>query len=216
MAEYMKYGQVDYGRTGYATDTQDSGQERIEIDLMRYLPEYWQEEQTMKELQKAFGTELEKLLLYFSDVKKQMFIESATWGLTNWEKAFGLDTDVSKSYEFRRERIRAKIRGTGVATKQMIVNVASAFAGGEAEVIEYPAESRFVVKFVGVKGVPANMTDLTQTIEEIRPAHLAFEFEYTYVYWDELRQYTWGELRSYTWDQVRDGAMKKKKILEVT
>ena len=211
MTEYRKYGQTDYGREGYGTNTLDDGQEHIAVDLMKYLPEYWQNEHTMRAIQKAFGDELEKLLLYYASVRKQMYVETATWGLTNWEKAFGLDTDASKSYEFRRERIRAKIRGAGVATKQMIVNVASAFAGGEAEVIEYPEESRFVVKFIGVKGVPANMADLASMIEEIKPAHLAFEFEYTYSYWDELKKYTWNSLGAYTWDQTRNGAMEVKR-----
>ncbi len=106
-----------------------------------------------------------------------MFIETATWGLSRWEKIFDLPIEIEKNYSFRRERIKAKIRGSGTTTKQLIINIASAFSNGEVEVIEYPNEYRFVVKFVGVKGVPANMKDLTSSIEEVKPAHLAFTFE---------------------------------------
>ena len=69
--------------------------------------------------------------------------------------------------------------------------------------IEYPNEYRFVVKFVGVKGVPANMKDLTSAIEEVKPAHIAFTFEYTYNYWDNLKAYTWSALSIHTWDKVK-------------
>mgnify|MGYP001009127868 FL=1 len=112
---------------------------------------------------------------------------------------------MSKSNEFRRERIRAKIRGIGTVTKQMIEVVAKSYSNGEVEVIENPADYSFKIKFVGVRGIPANMADLTLTIEEIKPAHLAYTFEFTYITWAEFDGYnkswdTWDTL-NLTWDE---------------
>jgi len=85
----------------------------------------------------------------------------------------------------------------------LIKNVASAFANGEVEVIEYPSEYKFVVKFVGEKGIPPNISDLTKTIEEIKPAHLNYEYQYTYNVWKFLTSKVWNDLAHYTWEQVR-------------
>lgn len=199
----MGYGQNLYGESSYGSSQESTHDEIIEVDLMKYLPTYWYEIEQMKVLQEILGMNVAEVIAFKQDLFNQMFIETATWGLSRWEKILGLPTEIEKNYEFRRERIKSKIRGSGTTTKQMIVNLASAFSNGEVEVIEYPNEYRFVVKFVGIKGVPANMKDLTSAIEEVKPAHIAFTFEYTYNYWDNLKAYTWSALSIHTWDKVK-------------
>lgn len=199
----MSYSKHLYGEFSYGSSKESNYDETIEVDLMKYLPNYWHEIEQMKILQDILGNNLAEVIAFQQDLFKQMFIETATWGLSRWEKIFDLPIELEKSYQFRRERIKAKIRGSKTTTKQLIINIASAFANGEVEVVEYPDEYRFVVKFVGVKGVPANMKDLTSSIEEVKPAHLAFTFEYTYNYWNNLKAYTWSALSIHTWDKVK-------------
>jgi hypothetical protein len=112
---------------------------------------------------------------------------------------------VSKSDSFRRERIKAKIRGIGTVTKQMITDTAASYSNGVVEVIEYPSANSFKIKFVGTRGIPPNMGDLTLTIEEIKPAHLTYVFEYTWVTWNDFEGYnkTWNQwdALSLSWDE---------------
>ena len=199
----MSYSKNLYGESSYGSSQESTRDEILEVDLMKYLPAYWHEIEQMKVLQDILGKNLAEVIAFKQDLFNQMFIETATWGLSRWEKIFDLPIEIEKNYSFRRERINAKIRGSGTTTKQLIINIASAFSNGEVEVIEYPNEYRFVVKFVGVKGVPANMKDLTSSIEEVKPAHLAFTFEYTYNYWNNLKAYTWSALSIHTWDKVK-------------
>ena len=67
------------------------------------------------------------------------------------------------------------------------------------EVIDDNANYRFIIKFIGILGIPGNMADLTITIEEIKPAHLSYVFEYTFLTWNEFDNYnkTWNE-----WDAL--------------
>jgi len=179
------------------------------MKLMDLLPPYYEENETMKEIQDIIGGELEKVTNNKDIAINQGFIETATILLSRWEKIFGLEIDVSKSNTFRRERIKAKIRGQGTTTKQMIVDVASSFSNGEVEVIEEFPNYKFKIKFVGTKGIPANLTDLTITINEIKPAHLSFEYEFTFMTWNEFDSYnktfngwdnlnlTWNDLETY-------------------
>ena len=173
------------------------------MNLMDLLPDYYKSNLTMEELQDILSTDMDNLATAFDKTINQCFVNTATDLLSRYEKIFGLQVDVSKSDEFRRERIRAKIRGTGTVTKQMIKDVASSYSNGEVEVIEDPANYSFKIKFVGTKGIPANMTDLTLTIQEIKPAHLAFEFEFTYNTWKDVEDMTWSEASIYTWNELR-------------
>jgi len=170
---------------------------------MKYLPQYWQEIQEMKELQETLGIEIGTLNSAASEIIDQWFINTATWGLDLWERELGISVDRSNSYERRREIILAKLRGAGTTTKEMIQSTAIAFAGGEVEVQEYPAEHCFVVQFVGIKGIPPNMAGLIHAIEEIKPAHLSYRFKYTYTTWDMVSGLTWDEASKKTWSKLR-------------
>lgn len=158
----------------------------------------------MEELQSILSYDINSIIGGLDHTINQCFINTATVLLSRYEKIYGIQVDVSKSNEFRRERIKAKIRGTGTVTKQMIIDTAASFSNGEVEVIEDTANYSFKIKFIGARGIPANMGDLTLTLEEIKPAHLAFEFEFTFLTWNEFDNYnkTWNEwdALNLTWD----------------
>ena len=165
------------------------------MDLITLLPEYYKGNLTMEELQGILSADINSLATNFGETIDQCFIGTATSILSRYEKIYGIQVDVSKSEEFRRERIKAKIRGTGTVTKEMIRETASSYSNVEVEVIEDNANYSFKVKFIGTKGIPANMADLTLTINEIKPAHLSFTFEYTYLTWQQMETYnkSWNE-----------------------
>ena len=85
----------------------------------------------------------------------------------------------------------------------MVKNVASSYSNGEVEVIEDTAHYRFVIRFVGMLGIPGNMADLKLTIEEIKPAHLMVEYEYIYNTWENVEVLTWEQAAAYTWEEIR-------------
>ncbi len=198
------YGQTQYGIMQYAaTPDETNPVEPFFVDLLTYLPQYYQENETMIELQGAVSEEVGQLWYSIDDLLKQFFVSTATWGLDLWERELGLPTDRTKSYERRREIIMAKLRGAGTTTKAMIQSVASAFSGGEVEVHEYNDEYRFVVQFIGVLGIPLNMAGLINAIDEIKPAHLTYSFKYTYTTWNMVQSLTWADAGQGTWNQLR-------------
>ena len=175
------------------------------MDLIDYLPDQYKNSPEVAELQQALQYWAEKLHADRDGLFDQFFIKSATWGLRLWEKALGLETDVSKPYGFRRTRIESKLRGLGTTTKELVKNVAASFSNGDVDVIEHNDEDYFEIIFVGTLGVPPNMEDLTAAIEEIKPAHLAYEYVYKYRTWDMVSHLTWGQAGAYTWEQLREG-----------
>lgn len=199
----MSYGLKKYGESGFGDNNILSPDiDAHTPDLMQYLPWYYQDNNTMTELQEVLSGGIGALAYHVADLDKQLFIDSSTWGIARWEKEFGLSTNMALTYEERREIIKAKLRGRGTTTIQMIKDTAEAFSGGEVNVIEYHGEYRFVVQFIGVKGIPRNMQGFIDMLESIKPAHLGYEFKYTYSVWDFI-SLTWEQAKENTWDDLR-------------
>lgn len=200
----MAYGEYVYGTLSYASSqSTQEGPELGKPDLMKYLPDYYQGVLEMEQLQENNAVECGRLAYSIEDCALQTNVESATWGLSRWENVLALTTDPTKSYATRRELIKAKLRGSGTTTPEMIRRTASAFSGGDVQIVEVPGEYSFEVRFVGTLGIPANMAGLIQMIEEIKPAHLQYKFVYSYTWWDSVKPLTWQGAHSRTWNELR-------------
>jgi len=174
------------------------------IDLIVYVPECLREIIEMQVIQSTVSLQANELKTALDNMQKQKFIQTSTgFGLSYWEKEYGISSNASLNDKFRREIIIAKIRGTGTTTKELIKQIAQSYSGGEVEVIEVTEKYKFIVKFVSIKGIPPNMDGLTNTINEIKPAHLNFEFSYTYNTWGMVRGLTWNQASQMSWDNLR-------------
>lgn len=200
------YGQNQYGLTKYADNTPTNEDlEKYFVDLTKYVPPFiYENNEIMQAIYKSQGEELGSLLYYLEDLTNQFFIDTATWGLTYWEEEYGIVTNLNYSYEERREVVKAKKRGQGTCTKALIKNVAEAFSGGEVNVIENTAPFQFTIQFIGVKGIPKNMANLINAIDDIKPAHLGYIFKYTYTSWNYLdsKNLSYNNSESIKWDDL--------------
>lgn len=198
------YGDTQYGRNQYAQERAGSDiPEEYFVDLSKYAPPFLAEIREMAEIYKAQGYEVGQLQHDLEDLIDQCYIVTATWGLSRWENMLGVATNMSLTYEQRREILMAKLRGQGTTTRKMIEDTAAAFSGGEVQVIEDNPSHLFIIRFVGIKGIPRNMRAFVAMLEDIKPAHLAYRFEYRYTIWNEIKPYEWERLGNMTWDEVR-------------
>lgn len=201
------YGTENYGTNEYSEELQVTGDDvkPYKPDLFKYIAPFLRQVTEFKIWDKTCGYELGLLALRNKEILEQFFIETATWGLVYWEEQYGIATDLNKSYEDRREVIKAKIRGSGTATKEMIKNTAEAFSGGEVNIIEHPENYSFTVQFVGVLGIPKNLEAFKEMLETIKPAHLGYDFKYTYTVWNFLKNELalWDNVKTSTWDNLK-------------
>ena len=198
------YGNEKYGTSNYAAEYNPGSEDTYYTDLFQIVPEFISQKSEMHALYDAQGYEVGYMEHSLEDTINQCFVVSATWGLEHWEKMLGIETNLQLSFEQRREVIIAKICGQGTTTMEMIKNTAAVFSGGDVDVLEDNAHSRFIVRFVGTKGIPRNIRGFIEMLEEIKPAHLAYEFEYRYTVWNWLKQnYTWNSLQKISWDELR-------------
>lgn len=168
------------------------------------MPKYYMTSKVIDNLHSANATELDAFEQKLNGVLNQFFVSTADYSLERWEKELGLEVNNTYDTAFRRSRILSRLRGQGTVTIAMIKNVAESFSNGEVDVIEDNAGYMFTVKFVGTLGIPPNMNDLQKAIEDIKPAHLAFGFEYSYNTNAVLSAFTHAQLALYTHTQLRE------------
>lgn len=149
-------------------------------DLRDYLPHYYGDSVIVGNVLDRDKAELDTLNRDVADVLAQFFIDTATWGLTYWERELGLVTDETKPIEQRRAVVRSKLRGIGTVTVELIKNVALAYENGEVAVTEDNANYTIVVQFISALGVPDSIGDIQNAIREIIPAHMGISYIYRY------------------------------------
>ena len=173
------------------------------IDLKMSVPQFLRDAEPLSTIYDSIDIEMESIYTEMDDVKHQFSISTATWGLDHWEAFLGIQTNPSKSHEFRRSVILSKIRGVGKVTKSFLEETCKSFENGSLEVVEVPEESRLVLKFTELNGVPPNFGDFDSFVSEVIPAHLVYAYEYKYNTYGRLTDKTNDSLALLTYEEIR-------------
>ena len=171
--------------------------------LLELLPERLQKSNETAQIQRAIEKEVQKAIDAYDRLLLQLFVSSADEGLLLWEEMYGISPagDISG----RRSRIMSKMRGAGTTTAQMIKNVCESFYNGQVEIIEHFDQYSFDIVFLSSIGVPPRIDNMTAAIEEIKPAHLAYQYVITYRRHSELTAWGHEDLAFHTHQYIREG-----------
>jgi hypothetical protein len=118
------------------------------------------------------------------DFNAQLFVDTATWALSIYEIELNIPVEPSKPMSERRTVIKSKLRGTGQIDASLIKLVADSYSNGDVAVL---FDGSIKITFTGVLGIPPNMQDLRDAIEDIKPAHLGVEYNFTYITFGQLQ-----------------------------
>ena len=174
------------------------------MNLIDMLPSFYHNSDFVKAYMSSQSAEHSFIKESIEDLVNNLYVNTATWGLDYFEEKLGLQIDKSKSYEERRERIKAKKIGTGTTTVKMIKDTALAFECGEVEVTEMYSDYIFTLRFVSERGRPKNIDDFKNAIDEIKPAHLAYILEFMFNTHQQLKPKTHQELSQFTHQEIRE------------
>ena len=171
---------------------------------MNNLPVYYRKSKVMNELFRSIELEYARLENEVKLTENQFFVILADKNIQNHEQDVGVSPDDTANLETRRGRVLSKLRGTGTVTKTMMKNVAASFVNGDIEITEYPSRYMFSVAFTSKQGIPYNLQDIKDMIEEIKPAHLAVEYIFTYRLWEDVKNdlQNWTMVKPYTWEDL--------------
>ncbi len=168
--------------------------------LIKQLQQFMRKSDVYKQIFDADEAELEARQARIADLKLQLSVDTATWGLAIYERDYNIPVNELKSYADRRALIKSRMRGSGTVTSSLIKTVALAFTGGQ---ISVEFDGKINITFTDIVGTPTNIDDFKDAIDEIKPAFLDVIYEYLYNQYQNLIVFTYGQLEQYTYEQLR-------------
>ncbi|MCM3411454.1 putative phage tail protein [Metabacillus litoralis] len=146
--------------------------------LIKKVPGFLRKSETFKEVFSSEEVQIKAIESNLEDIRLQMDVDTATWGLDIFEKELNIPTDKNKPYSERRSVIKSKLRGSGKVDASLIKIVADSYTNGNVDV---SFTGRINIKFNSLLGIPPNITDLQNALDDVKPTHLAIAYEFAYL-----------------------------------
>lgn len=145
----------------------------VPVNLMRYLPQFLAQDERFKTIQDTLSVEHEKQRQLAIDLEKQFFVDTATWGLDDWERFAGIEVNRSLDYESRRKKIKLHLYPEISSSEKYLENLANQYLlDASADIVPHNEEYWFELTF-NIDGL-ISLTDLKYAINLYKPAHLGF------------------------------------------
>ena len=143
--------------------------------MIKRLPLYERKNKIIIEIFDAEAKQFELMDNQISDIRKQFFVDTATWGLKVYEKELKIVVPSNSTLDSRRAAIKAKMRSGGKVDRVLLEAVASAIL---RVVVKVEFDGRIVLYFSPDETNEVSNFDLFyRSIYEIKPAHLPMELE---------------------------------------
>ena len=171
--------------------------------MISQAPYYYEFSRIYGSLQAAQGDEYDSVEAKNADLRDQLYIITATWGLKYWEIPLKIPIVEADGYDIRRSRVLSRWRGIASQfSARLIENICEAFSGGDVAVTLDPATYTITITFVGTAGTPPNLDDLKYAVENIVHAHMGTGYKFMYTTWNDLdaQAMTYTTLATYTWN----------------
>lgn len=154
------------------------------VDISKYLPEFVRGDPVLGQTLAIESKEHEQQRMEIRDLLAQAFIDTATWGLTDWERILGLKPDAGDSYEQRRNRILLYLQSHQTSTKEFMSRLCGRYTDtGTAEISEDAEHYAFRVV---LRGGCDDMDGLRHAVDIYKPAHLGYKVDFLIIYDDEV------------------------------
>ena len=164
------------------------------------LPEFLTELSPVRETLAALEQGENAMAEAVAEKNGQVCVETATGGLTLWERDYGLPVREGAAVEDRRAAVRAAMAGGRTLTPAFLKELCVTLGGGDrGEVEEDFAHWSVTALAVGAGRVPADIPALKRAVERLKPAHLSVTVLPT------------ADLTAHRWEAVTGGVMMEVK-----
>lgn len=149
------------------------------MKLIDKLPFFYEECPKTNTIQDGLSSEINNLYSKVNSTIDQLYVNSATWALSEWEKF----ADIKKTegtIEQRRARVASKLKAKGTTTLEVMKSLCKSYSE-DIRVTEIYNEYKILLELIATKedDIPKtyNFADMNEAIWEIKPAHLAHEMD---------------------------------------
>ncbi|AJK90163.1 hypothetical protein PI85_05655 [Lysinibacillus sp. A1] len=173
-------------------------------DMIKHLPLYERKSTIFRAVLTSDDKEFRNTEQQLEIAERNLFVDTAIEALPIYERDLGIKPNSSLRYDQRREQIISRNRASfDQTTKATIKAVAAAYSNGEVEVNATDTPGVYEIRFVGTRGIPDNIEGLMQAIDIIVPAHLQFNYVYSFNTWGFVSDRTWEDVSKITWENIK-------------
>lgn len=150
------------------------------MKLIDKLPYFYEECPKTNTIQDGLGNEVKTLYSKVKGTTNQLYINSTTWALSEWEKFAGIKK-TDGTIEQRRAKVSAKLRAKGTTTLEVITALCKLYVE-DVKVTELFNEYAILLELIIKKDseIPReyNLVGMSEAIWEVKPAHLGHALEF--------------------------------------
>lgn len=151
------------------------------VDILRHLPEFLRKDGQFKETNDADSDEHDKMRLALQDLLDQLFVESATWGLSRWEELLAIKNANEKSNEERRKEIIRRLQKPESVTVEFLERLINLYTkDGSGTVIQHPEDYSVDMRFNAVSREA--FARIIHGMKTYLPAHLGLKGKIDYIH----------------------------------
>ncbi|MBM6701775.1 DUF2313 domain-containing protein [Megasphaera elsdenii] len=148
------------------------------VALQRYLPRFLGHDPAFADMLQTLSDEHETQRQYQIETVKQFFVQTATWGLSDWEQFVGLETNTERTDEERRNDILARLTNPPSVTLDFINRIINLYVtDGTGFAEDHPEDYRIDIEIP--EGKYTKLDELKATLEIYVPAHIGLQYNFT-------------------------------------
>ena len=163
------------------------------------LPDYYRKSKVVKDLYAVIQKLLDKVAEDISAEDLRLFI-TTTDNFSLHEKDVVLP-EISADNETKRARVIARLQGNNLLTKAELERLILIYDKTGCTITEDFANYTVNILFGDRTGIPYNLEQIREAVEEVKPAHIKVNYEFLRNTWGDVRRKlgTWGNAKVFTW-----------------
>ena len=145
------------------------------VKTLKHLPKFLPTDIDFKNTALIHDDEHENLRLKILDVKKQLFAETATWGLKDWERILGIPTNNNVDYKTRKAKVLSRLSSTRIVTLDFMRFLINLFVSDKSgQITDIP--EKYQIEILLPDGKVTDFNLLKENIKLYIPAHIGYKF----------------------------------------
>ena len=112
-------------------------------EMLTFTDWYYQDSKIMKSILDTQGIEIDRIRFAIKDILKQCYVDTATWGLSLWEKELNIKNS-SKNNDERRQQIKLYLVKPVSVTPEFLTNLINDYTTNKStQIIEHNSDYWF-------------------------------------------------------------------------
>nr|DAH06884.1 MAG TPA: tail protein [Caudoviricetes sp.] len=172
--------------------------------MIHRLPNYYRKSRVVKDLYMVVQKLLDKVSEDIAVEDLKLFI-TTTDDFALHEKDVGLP-EVIADNETKRARVIARLQGNRLLTKPEFEDLIWIYDKTGCTVTEDFANYTVTILFSGRTGIPYNLEQIKEAVEEVKPAHIQINYAFLHNTWGDVKRKLgiWNDAKTLTWGNAQN------------